>query len=210
MKLVKTNSKLNPRRTWGTAIDIGFIPHAEHLANFDQNGYDLTSLEQMYAEVNSGYIGNTRWRESLKQPWFIDEEQSVKGVHLNHADLYERKGYHGYALEQLMAHAEGLPLIYKITQMRPKWGIDISIDYVDYPHVFEVFHFEWDDFDYETVAAKQEKIEKIVLNTDWTDAANQLIKRKDEWHHLDFFAQSKWKSDFFGVEPEQFKMVAWD
>ena len=47
MKLVKTNSKLNPRRTWGTAIDIGFIPHAEHLANFDQNGYDLTPLEKI-------------------------------------------------------------------------------------------------------------------------------------------------------------------
>jgi hypothetical protein len=75
-----------------------------------------------------------------------------------------------------MAHAEGLALIHKITQMRPKWGIDISIDYVDYPHVFEVFHFEWDDFEYEKVAAKQEKIEKIVLNTDWDDAAQTLIR----------------------------------
>jgi len=210
MKLVKTNNKLNPRRSWGTAIDIGFIPHAEHLSNFDQNGYDLTPLEKMYAEVNHGYIGNTRWRESLKQPWFEDTENTTSGVHLNHADLYERKSYHGYALEQLMAHAEGLPLIYKITRMRPKWGIDISIDYTSPTMVFEVFHFEWDDFDHDIVAEKQQYIEQIVLNTDWEDAAQQLIKRKDEWHHLDFFAQSKWKSDYFGVEPEQFKLVAWD
>ena len=49
-----------------------------------------------------------------------------------------------------------------------------------------------------------------MLNTDWEDAAKTLINKKDEWHGLDFFAQSKWKSDFFGVEPEQFKMVAWD
>ena len=210
MKLSKTGSILNTRPTWGTAIDIGFIPHARHLANFDQNGYDLTPLEKLYAEENNAFVGNTRWRNSLKQDWFIDIEASTGGVHLNHADLYERKGYHGYALEQLMAHAEGLPLIHKITQMRPKWGIDVSIDYVKYPDVFEVFHFEWDDFEYEKVAAKQEKIEKIVLNTDWDDAAQTLIKRKDEWHGLDFFAQSKWKSDFFGVEPEQFKMVAWD
>jgi hypothetical protein len=209
MKLSKTENILNPRPTWGVAIDIGFIPHKKHLSNFDQNGYDLTPLEKMYADVNHGHVGNTRWRESLKQDWFIDTDDSDRGVHLNHADLYERKGYHGYALEQLMAHAEGMPLIHKITQMRPKWGIDISIDYVGYPNVMEVFHFEWDDFNYEIVAAKQEKIEKIVLNTDWVDAANQLIKRKDEWHHLDFFAQSKWKSDFFGIEPEQFKMVAW-
>ena len=210
MKLALTENKLNSRPSWGTAIDIGFIPHAEHLANFDQNGYDLTPLEKMYAEANNGYVKNTRWRNSLKQDWFTDEENSIRGVHLNHADLYERKSYHGYALEQLMAHAEGLPLIHKITKMRSKWGIDVSIDYAEYPHVFEVFHFEWDDFEYEKVAAKQEKIENIVLNTDWKDAAHTLIKRKDEWHGLDFFAQSKWKSDFFGVEPEQFKMVAWD
>ncbi len=49
-----------------------------------------------------------------------------------------------------------------------------------------------------------------MLNTDWEDAAKTLIDKKSEWHGLDFFAQSKWKSDFFGVEPEQFKMVAWD
>lgn len=210
MNLVKTNNKLNPRRSWGATIDLDFCPNASHLATFDQNGYDLTPIEQLYAEANGAFIGKTRWRNSLKQDWFIDQDNSTSGVHLNHADLYERKSYHGYALEQLHHWAEGIPLIYKITKMRPKWGIDISIDYVGYPHVFEVFHFEWDDFDYETVAAKQEKIEKIVLNTDWKDAAEQLIKRKDEWHHLDFFAQSKWKSDFFGVEPEQFKMVAWD
>ena len=49
-----------------------------------------------------------------------------------------------------------------------------------------------------------------MLNTDWEDAAKTLINKKDEWHGLDFFAQSKWKSDFFGVEPEQFKMVLLD
>ena len=209
MQLKRTKHNLNPRPTWGTAIDVGFIPHARHLSNFDQNGYDLTPLEHMYAKTNNGFVSNTRWRNSLKTQWYEDIENSIGGVHLNHADLYERKGYHGYALEQLMAHAEGLPLIHKITQMRPKWGIDISIDYVKYPDVFEVFHFEWDDFDYDVVAEKQIEIEKVIDNTDFEDAAQQLIKRKDEWHHLDFFAQSKWKADYFGVSEEQFKMVAW-
>ena len=209
MHLVKTDNILNPRRSWGTAIDIGYIPKKDDLKHFDQNGYDLTPLEKMYAEVNNGYVKNTRWRDSIKQDWFVDEEQSTKGVHLNHADLYERKSYHGYALEQLMAHVEGLALIHKITQMRSKWGIDISIDFVKYPDVFEVFHFEWDDFEYDRVLEKQEIIENMIINIDWCDAAETLLKRKDEWHHLDFFAQSKWKSDFFGIEPEQFKMVAW-
>ena len=90
MKLKRTNYKLNPRPTWGTAIDIGFIPHKEHLSNFDQNGYDLTPLEKMYADVNHGYVSNTRWRESLKTPWYEDIENSVGGKFNNTDILYIR------------------------------------------------------------------------------------------------------------------------
>ena len=32
----------------------------------------------------------------------------------------------------------------------------------------------------------------------------------EEAMHNGLYLQNKWKSDFFGVEPEQFKMVAWD
>ena len=46
MKLIKSDNKLNPQPNWGTAIDIGYIPQKEDLANFDQNGYDLTPLKR--------------------------------------------------------------------------------------------------------------------------------------------------------------------
>ena len=32
----------------------------------------------------------------------------------------------------------------------------------------------------------------------------------DEWIGLDFQAQSAWKCDYFGIEHERFKLVAWD
>jgi hypothetical protein len=44
---------------------------------------------------------------------------------------------------------------------------------------------------------------------DWNDAAQRILKRKDEWHHLGFFEQSEWKTRFFGIEKERFKMVLW-
>jgi hypothetical protein len=53
-------------------------------------------------------------------------------------------------------------------------------------------------------------LEPIFAGMDWEDAARELIKRKNEWHGLDFFAQSNWKSAFFGLSPERFKMVAWE
>jgi hypothetical protein len=36
-----------------------------------------------------------------------------------------------------------------------------------------------------------------------------MIRRKSEWHHLGFFEQSAWKTEFFGMEKERFKMVLW-
>jgi hypothetical protein len=52
-------------------------------------------------------------------------------------------------------------------------------------------------------------IEPKLLAIDWEDAGKQLLKRKDEWHSLDFFAQSDWKCNYFNLLPERFKMVAW-
>jgi hypothetical protein len=56
----------------------------------------------------------------------------------------------------------------------------------------------------------KEKIEPILLSIDWLDAGKQLLKRKDEWHHLEFFEQSDWKCNYFNVPKERFKMVIWE
>ena len=207
MNLTKTQNSLNPMPTWGIALDSSYVPSRECMKYFDQNGYDLTPLEQEYAFANTSPAEKVRWRTAIKHDWFTCD--SDRGVHLNHADLYERKGYHGYALEQLSGYAEGIPTIYKLMHLKPKWGIDISIDYVDAGKAFEVFHYEWDDFDYNRVAEKQAQIEELVLNTDWEHLANVFWDRRTEWMHLDFDGQTRYKTDYLGLEPERFKLVVW-
>lgn len=207
MKLNKTSNILNRQPTWGVALELDYIPNRECMKYFDQNGYDLTPLEQEYAWANNSSVHNVRWRNAIKQDWFTCD--SDRGVHLNHADLYERKGFHGYALEQLSGYAEGIPTIYKLMHLKPKWGIDISIDYADPAKAFEVFHYEWDDFDYNRVADKQAEIEELVLNIDWEHLANVFWDRRTEWMHLDFDGQTRYKTDYLGIEPERFKLVAW-
>jgi len=207
MMLVKTSAILNPNPTWGVPLDLEYVPNQNCMKYFDQNGYDLTPLEQEYAKVNATPFQDVRWRSAIKQDWFTCD--SISGVHLNHADLYERKAYHGYALEQLSGYAEGMPTIYKLMHMKPKWGVDISIDYVDKGKAFEVFHYEWDDFAYARVAEKQAQIEELALNTDWEHLADVFWKRRSEWMHLDFDGQSRYKTDYLGIEPERFKLVAW-
>ena len=56
----------------------------------------------------------------------------------------------------------------------------------------------------------KEVIEKFVLDQDWDDVALKLWEKRDEWYHLDFFDQTKWRTDYFGLQPEKFKNVIWD
>lgn len=187
-----------------------FIPLAEDVALFDQNGYDLTGIEKHFAMSNHASVYPHRsHRTALKQDWFT-QAHKVEGAVLNHSLLFERKAYAGAALEQLQHWAKELPLLHKIIAMRPKWGLDFSMDYVDSAgNAFEVLHWEWDSFDYEEIAVIKQTIEPILLSIDWQDAAQQILKHKDQWHHLDFFAQSDWKCNYFNVPKERFKMVCW-
>jgi len=206
-----TDNLLNPNGYWDKPIaKLVYIPTAEDLALFDQNGYDLTPLEQHFAYGN--WAKPKRHREHLravKQDWFTQLDR-VEGAVLNHSLLFERKAYTGEALAELKFWAKTNPLVNKLIALRPKWGLDFSMDYVDRRgNAFEVLHWEWDGFDYIEVECIRKIIEPKLLAINWDDAAEQILKHKDQWHHLDFFAQSHWKCDYFGIPRERFKMVAW-
>ncbi len=206
-----TSHQFNSESHWDQPLNSLDVPPACELALFDQNGYDLTGLEQRYAEANLTPAHTHReHRRALKAPWFTQPER-VEGAVLNHSLLFERKGYAGEALRQLQRWAKENPLIYKIIRIRPKWGLDFSMDYADSDgNVFEVLHWEYDGFDFADVEARKQQLETKFAAIDWDDAANRILKQKDQWHHLDFFAQSDWKCNYFGIVKERFKMVIWE
>lgn len=207
LNLRRTGQNLDSTANWCVPLADNYTPDHNSVKHFDQNGYDLTPLEQLYAAANLSPVAAVRWRHAIRKPWFVSD--STAGVHLNHCDLYERKGYCGEALTQISNYAQCVPLIYKLIHLKPKWGIDISIDYVDAQRAFEVFHYEWDGFDYSEVYLKQMQIEELLLRTDWSDFAEQLWRMRDQWQHLDFVGQAQFKTDYLGIEPERFKLVAW-
>lgn len=212
MKLFVTKNQFDANPFWNKSIkDDLSCPTKESVEFFDQNGYDLTSIEQLYALANRAKTTAHRNSEhiTLRQTWFTDKNSDV-GAHINHALMFERKGFTGDALLQLKSWAEQTPQLYKLIAMRPKWGLDFSIDFCDeHGNVFELLHWEFDGFDYDEIASKKKRMEEFLIKEDWDDRAKIMLARKDEWHSLGFFEQSDWKTRFFGIDKERFKMVLW-
>ena len=188
--------------------DIEVLKNPNSVDLFDQNGYHLTKAEQAFLSYNGYQPIERRHEDCLRYDWLTWDKRA--GAHINHSDLFERKGFSDHAKEQLLAFASVNPMLYKLVKMKPKWGIDISIDYVSTDAVFEVFHYEWDSFEYDAVIEKKLEIEKFVLNLDWDEVAKDLWKKKDKWYNLDFFEQTQWRTDYFGLSPEKFKNVIWE
>jgi len=197
---------------WHVPITSHTTPQSDWVHLFDQNGYDLTPIEILYSQVNHNLHSAHRNHAhiALKQEWFHQYEKT-HGAIINHALIFERKAYKGEALAQLHKWAAQMPLLHKVSRMRPKWGLDFSMDWADDSgNVFEILHYEFDSFDYNEIAQLKLKLEQKFLHTDWEAAAQELLRKKSEWHHLGFFEQSDYKCEFFGLPSERFKMVIWD
>ena len=211
MKITLSKNNFNPNPYYTLPIDLDeSIDLKSTIDTFDQNGFDLTDLEILYAKKMDLDIKKVRHTHFvLKDDWFT-AEPTDRGCHINHAVIFERKGFAGAAKEQMIELADKCPLIHKVLQIKPKWGLDFSVDYADAQgNVFEVLHWEWDTFNFEEIQQKKKQMDIFLLSQDWDKMAKQLLDRKEEWYKLGFFEQSDYKTKFFGIEKERFKMVIW-
>ena len=206
------NTQFYPNKVWGTPLNWDRLPQnsSELVELFDQNGYRLTKLEQAYSHVNEQPYTFHEDEKSIRKPWMAYTEVTT-GAHLNHAFLFERKGYEREAYNQLIIFAKQNNLVNKLVNYVGKWGVDFSMDYVNAEgHSMEILHFEYDSYNLDEISEVKGRVEKIVASIDWDDAAKAILKKKSEWINLEFFDQSKWKTDFFGLPAERFKINAWE
>lgn len=200
MRLEDQGNKFNTSPYLTTAIDDHLVETLS-LDHFDKDGYEVPALlERKYYQAQNIVLDNEiQYHIAPAQEWYKDIESSEIGLVLDHCMLLTRHALAGDARDQLLAHIQHRPILNKLLAIRPKWGIDFSLDYVDVDQVMEVIHIEQDFDDINVALAAKENLAKIIENTDWHQGAMQLLERKDEWVNLSSDDQSDYKAHFFGI-----------
>ena len=199
MILVNLEPKFNPLPFLTKPIPYLSL-ETEPFRHFDKDGYEVpTTLERMFYEAQGVELNNEiQYHVAPVQEWFTDTEYSERFLVLDHCMLLTRYALAYEAREQVERAVQNRPILNKLLGIKPKWGIDFSLDYIDHDIVMEVIHIE-QDFDniHEALDAK-ERLEQIIENTDWYDGAASLWRKKDEWMNLSSDDHSDYKAQYFG------------
>lgn len=199
MKLIKHPVEFEESPWLTQAIDEDAVAELS-LKDFDKDGYEVPApLERAYYEAAGVQLDcDIQYHVAPVKPWYTDDEDSESGLVLDHAMIMCRRGFAGAAREQLEQHLSERPILRKLLNIRPKWGIDFSLDYVGEDAVMEVFHIEQDFDSLREANAAKHKLESIIDSTDWQQGVRDLIDRKSKWQHLSSDDHSDYKARFFG------------
>lgn len=168
--------------------------------DFDKDGYEIpTPLEHMHYEINGVTLNrDIQFHIAPVQEWYKDLDDAEEGLVLDHCMLLTRYAFAGEARKQIEEVSKQRPILQKLLNIKPKWGIDFSLDYVTHDIVMEVIHIEQDFDTVEEAQKAKMKLETIIENTDWELGVRQLIERKSEWENLSSDDHSDYKAQFFG------------
>jgi len=199
MELVRLDAQFNAEPFLTKPIEQSLVETLP-FKDFDKDGYEIpTPLEYLHYEANGVELNrDIQFHVAPVQEWYRDIENSEHGLVLDHCMLLTRYAFAGDALKQLEVVTNNRPILQKLINIKPKWGIDFSLDYVTHDIVMEVIHIEQDFDTIEEAQKAKMKLETIIENTDWELGVRQLIERRSEWENLSSDDHSDYKAQFFG------------
>ena len=167
---------------------------------FDKEGFELNQLEEKYYRVNTVHIGKILYHTACQQEWMTGPTEPRVGAYFDHCMILTRYDYWGDARNQLEVLAQKRPCLNKLLKIKPKWGIDIAMEY-QWPDgdITELFHIEIDKNNLDEILEWKEKIESIVLNSDWKKVAMGIMDRRHEWVNMNADDQSDWLCRYVGL-----------
>ena len=198
MNLTTINTQYNPDLYLNTPVyDEDVL--GTTMQFFDKDGYELNDTECLYYMANSVNIAEQHLNHTANHfGWFMDADDSQLGATLDHSILVQRWAYTEQAREQIQELSTAFPLLNKLLSIKPKWGFDISLDFVYTGGATELFHVEYDSTDYDTACEQRDRLADLINSVDWEHGGQQVMKRKSQWEHLCSDDQSDWKVKYFG------------
>lgn len=199
MLLKKTDCEFASSPFLTTLIPTEYL-YTKSLKDFDKDGYEVPNLiERAYYEAHGVKLNHEiQYHVAPVQPWYYDVEDSEQGLVLDHCMLLTRYAFGGAARQQIENAVNDRPILQKLLNTKPKWGIDFSLDYITKDICMEVIHIEQDFDNLEQANEAKLKLETIIETTDWELGAQKLIERKSEWENLSSDDHSDYKAQFFG------------
>lgn len=170
----------------------------EFIRYFDNDGFELSFLEQEYYIVNNVRINHTLNHYCNQPTWMTLEED--KNLVLDHCMILQRWEFVGEAKQQLEANKLQHPQLNKYLKLKAKWGLDFSLEYYEDDIALEVIHIETDYNNYDEAVAGKEYFEEKFTSTDWHNFTKSILSKKSEWEHLQGMAQNDWKAVHWGLD----------
>lgn len=162
---------------------------------FDRDGYELTEVEQEIHKYFKIPLGNCLNHHSVCSEWIYINEPPII---LDHSFICTRFGYKNDALSSISNKCNEDVRFMKLLKLKPKYGIDISIDYIDDKDVTELLHIEKDFNDINEATKTKKELENLIINLEFKEKAFNLMKEKEKWINLNSDDQSDYKSKIFG------------
>lgn len=169
---------------------------AEDFRYYDKDGFELNKAEQKFYEAMSYPLDQEILNHRCWQETFY-HSVSDSGVFIDHAMILHRAHYSAGAKRQLEELKAKWPLADLLLRTKRKWGYDIAIDYLDTDGtIYEIFHIEYDDYNYQSFVKKLGELDTFIQSTDWDSISKEVIARKAEWQNLPGMKQTDWKTKF--------------
>lgn len=193
--MIVTNNSFNRYLNLEKRVSYDVIK-PEYIQYFDNDGFELSYLEQEYYRENGVKLNNILNHSCDQREWI---KGGVGNLNVDHSMILQRWSFVGEAKKQLEAKRNEFPQLNKYLNMVPKWGLDFALEYYKDDTFVEVFHIETDYRDYNEAVEAKEWFEVKLLQTDWEQFVKSLILNRDKWEHLPAMQQNDWKATYWGL-----------
>lgn len=173
---------------------------------FDNDGFELTTLEQNYYRANGVELTDILNHVSDQQVWFTCKNDNFR---IDHSTILHRRSFGGEAREQLEAYSNKIPQLHKLLNLKPKWGLDFALEYYGEGKFIEVLHFEMDYRSYEDAMMAKKWFENKILTTNWNVFVNSLKEKEHKWRYLKGMEQNDWKARHWGLFKAEETFKTW-